>query len=301
MRTAAAALAAALAAAALAACGHGDTRTSGGPAAGNTARAAGDAAARAVVWAVGDAATPGPAADRIGALIRRADPDRFLYLGDVYETGTLRDFRRWYHPRFGRLAHITSPTIGNHEWDNRFRGYYRYWAARKGRRWPPWSKFRIAGWEILDLNSQAPHGPGSAQVRWLEHALTGPGDCRIAFWHRPRYSEGAYDGAPDLNPLWNRLAGHARIVLSGHDHNLQRHRPQKGLTQYVVGAGGRARYRLHGGRGTTMAWGRDNIDGALRMVLKPGSALLEFRGPRGRVLDRSHASCTPGVPPAAAQ
>ena len=32
--------------------------------------------------------------------------------------------------------------------------------------------------------------------------------------------------------------GHAQIVLSGHDHNLQRHRPQRGLTQYVVGAGG---------------------------------------------------------------
>ena len=288
----------ALAAVALGACGNGEAR----PTAGEQGRAAAaDTAKRAVVWAVGDAATPGPAADRIGALIRRADLDRFLYLGDVYETGTLRDFRRWYHPRFGRLAHITSPTIGNHEWSNRFRGYYRYWAARKGRKWPPWSKLRIAGWEILDLNSQAPHGPDSAQIRWLERALTGPGDCRIAFWHRPRYSEGAYDGAADLNPFWNRLAGHARIVLSGHDHNLQRHRPQRGLTQYVVGAGGRGRYGLHGGRGSTMVWGRDNIDGALRMVLKPGSALLEFRGPRGRVLDRSRASCTPVVPAASAQ
>ena len=30
------------------------------------------------------------------------------------------------------------------------------------------------------------------------------------------------------------------------------------------------------------------------MVLKPGRALLEFRSPRGRLLDRSHAtSCSP--------
>ena len=272
------------------------TRTSAG-----TARPSADTSTRAVVWAVGDAATPGPAPDRVAALVRRADPDRFLYLGDVYETGTLRQFRRWYDPRYGRLAHITSPTIGNHEWHNRFRGYYRYWAAKKGRAWPPWSKLRIAGWEILDLNSQAPHGSGSAQVRWLERALQGPGDCRIAFWHRPRYSEGAYGEAPDLDPLWNRLAGHARIVLSGHDHNLQRHRPRKGLTQYVAGAGGRPRYGLHGGRGTTMVWGRDDIDGALRIVLKPGRALLEFRGPRGAVLDRSRATCSPSVPPARSQ
>jgi Calcineurin-like phosphoesterase len=256
---------------------------------------------RAVVWAAGDVATQGPAADRVAELVRRGKPDRFLYLGDVYETGSLRDFQRWYHPRLGALARITEPTIGNHEWDNRFRGYYRYWAGRKGRKYPPWSKTRIAGWEILNLNSQAPHGTGSPQVRWLESALTGPGDCRIAFWHRPRYSAGAYSGAADLNPFWNRLSGHARIVLSGHDHNLQRHRPQRGLTQYVVGAGGRARYKLRAENRSTLAWGRDNIDGALRMVLKPGRALLEFRGPGGHVLDRSHATCTAGVAQPAAQ
>jgi acid phosphatase type 7 len=256
---------------------------------------------RAVVWAAGDVATPGPDADRVAALVRRGRPDRFLYLGDVYENGTLGDFRRWYHPRFGRLAGITEATIGNHEWANRFTGYYRYWAGRKGRKYPPWSKTRIAGWEILNLNSQARHGSRSAQVRWLERALAGPGDCRIAFWHRPRYSSGAYAGAADLNPFWNRLSGHARLVLSGHDHNLQRHRPQKGLTQYVVGAGGRGRYELHGGRGSTLAWGRDDVNGALRMTLKPGRALLEFRSPGGRLLDRTHATCTPGVAPATAQ
>jgi Calcineurin-like phosphoesterase len=268
---------------------------------GREAGAAGGAPTRAVVWAAGDAATPGPAADRIAALVRRGRPDRFLYLGDVYETGSAADFRRWYHPRFGPLARITEPTIGNHEWAKRFTGYYRYWAGQKGRKYPPWSKTRIAGWEIINLNSQAPHGTNSAQVRWLESALTGPGDCRIAFWHRPRYSAGAYAGAADLNPFWNRLSGHARIVLSGHDHNLQRHRPQRGLTQYVIGAGGRSRYRLHGGFRSTLAWGRDDINGALRMVLQPRRALLELRGPGGHVLDRSPATCTPGAAEPAAQ
>jgi calcineurin-like phosphoesterase family protein len=245
---------------------------------------------RAVVWAAGDVGTPGVRADRVAALVRRAKPDRFLYLGDVYETGTAEDFRRWYHPRLGRLARITEPTIGNHEWDNRFQGYYRYWYGRKGRLMPPWSKSEIAGWEILDLNSQAPHATNSAQLSWLRTALEGPGDCRIAFWHRPRYSEGAYGGAPDLNPFWNALSRHARIVLSGHDHNLQRHSPQHGLVQYVVGAGGRARYKLHRGQ-STMVWGTDRVDGALRMVLEPGRALLEFRAPSGRLLDRSSQRC----------
>jgi len=250
---------------------------------------------RAVVWAAGDVATPGVRADRVAALVRRGEPDRFLYLGDVYETGTFEEFRRWYHTRFGRLASITDPTIGNHEWDNRFKGYYRYWYGRKGRRLPPWFKTEIAGWEIISLNSQAPHGSQSAQVSWLRSALEAPGDCRIAFWHRPRYSDGAYGGAPDLNPLWNALSGHARIVLSGHDHNLQRHERQRGLVQYVVGAGGRGRYKLHPGP-STMVWGTDRVDGALRVVLQPGRALLEFRAPGGRLLDRSFERCDPAAP-----
>jgi hypothetical protein len=266
----------------------------GGSTPAHVAAIPGPDAGRAVVWALGDAATPGSAADRIAGLVRRAKPDLFLYLGDVYESGTRSEFRRWYHPRFGSLAGTTMPTPGNHEWDNRFSGYYQYWAGRKGHRQPPWSKRTIAGWQILDLNSQAPHAPGSPQVRWLEQALAGAqGDCRIGFWHRPRYSEGAYGGAPDLNPLWNRLAGHARIVLSGHDHNLQRHRPQKGIAQYVAGAAGRGRYSLHRGP-STMVWGRDDLDAALRIVLKPGRALLEFRGARGHVLDRSRVTCSPG-------
>ena len=44
-----------------------------------------------------------------------------------------------------------------------------------------------------------------------------------------------------------------------------------------------------------MAWGTDRVDGALRMVLKPGRALLEFRAPGGRLLDHSTRTCTPGV------
>jgi calcineurin-like phosphoesterase family protein len=287
----------AIAAVAVAGCGGGPPSAAHTPLADGAAAASAD---RAVLWAVGDGATPGPSADRIAALIRHADMDRFLYLGDVYDTGTAEEFRRWYQPRYGRLAHITIPTIGNHEWANRYSGYYPYW-KRMGRAQGPWSMTKIAGWEILDLNSQAAHGPHSAQVRWLERALQGPGDCRIAFWHRPRYSAGVVHGvAPDLNPLWNRLAGHARIVLSGHDHDLQRHRPQRGITQYVVGAGGRGRYGLDRGN-STMAWGRDDVDGALRIVLKPGRALLEFRTPGAHVLDRSRATCSPGEAAPAAQ
>ena len=117
-------------------------------------------AERAVVWAVGDAATPSSGARRLAATIRAARPDRFLYLGDVYEYGTAAEFERNYDPLYGPLGTITEPTPGNHEWANRFSGYYPYWREKKGRRQPPWSSIRLAGWELVDLNSEAAHGPG---------------------------------------------------------------------------------------------------------------------------------------------
>jgi hypothetical protein len=249
---------------------------------------------RAVVWAVGDAAVPLPAARRLAAAIRRARPDRFLYLGDVYEYGTAADFRAGYGPLYGSLAGITEPTPGNHEWANRVSGYYPYWRAKKGRSQPPWSKVSIAGWELLNLNSEAAHGLGSRQLRWLGRALATGGDCRIAFWHRPRFSAGLVHGdAPDMAPLWKALRGRAKAVLSGHEHDLQRLRPRGGLTQYVAGAGGRSRYSLDDGD-PQLAWGRDDREGALRIVLEPGSATFEFRDVAGRVLDRSSTTCSRG-------
>lgn len=249
---------------------------------------------RAEVWAVGDAATPNDGARRLAAYIRMQRPDRFLYLGDVYEHGTAREFRLHYDPLYGSLAEVTDPTPGNHEWDNRFGGYYRYWRAKKGRRLPPWSSTRLAGWEILSLNSMTDHGRGSRQLRWLWRRLAaGPGNCRIAFSHRPRYSAGTYEDDPGMAPLWNALRGRARAFLSGHDHNLQRLRPENGITQYIAGAGGASGYELDRDD-PRLVWGADGLFGALRIVLEPGRATFEFRDARGRLLDRSRRTCADG-------
>ena len=245
-----------------------------------------------MVWAVGDAATPGPAPRRLARTIRRARPDRFLYLGDVYEYGTAAEFRRNYDPLYGRLGAITEPTPGNHEWANRYSGYYPYWREQKGRRQPPWSRTALAGWELLNLNSEAAHGPGSRQLRWLERSLAAPGDCRIAFWHRARFSAGSEHGdSPDTAPLWRALRGRARAVLSGHEHDLQRLRPRGGITQYVAGAGGRSRYRLDG---TTRAWsgGATTPTARCASCSSPAVATFEFRDARGRLLDRSRRECS---------
>jgi acid phosphatase type 7 len=244
----------------------------------------------ATVWAVGDGADGSAIARRLARRIERDRPDAFLYLGDVYPGGTAEDYARNYDPVYGRLAAITWPTPGNHEWWAREEGYFPYW-RRHDRPARPWYRFGIGGWELISLNSEVPHTPGSRQLRWLGRALdAGGGTCRLAFWHRPRFSADSVHGdARDIAPLWNALRGHARLVLNGHGHALIRYRRRNGLTEYIAGAGGRVRYAVN--PDPRMAFGRGDRTGALRITLSPGRATLEFRAVNGELLDRSRATC----------
>ena len=261
------------------------------------------AAGTARVWAVGDGADGSEAAQRLAARIRGGRPDRFLYLGDVYGSGfplallaadgSAADFRERYASVYGALAPRTAPTPGNHEWGRRAEGYEAYWRAVLRRPTPAYYAFSVGGWRLLSLNSEDDHGPRSAQVRWLRTEVRAPGRCRLAFWHRPRFSAGRHGDQPDVAPLWRALTGRAAIVLSGHDHNLQRFRPVAGLTQFVVGGGGHSRSDLR--PDPRLAFGTDTTDGALRLDLRPGLARFAFVAADGRVLDRGRIRCRPSA------
>ncbi|HUR84105.1 MAG TPA: metallophosphoesterase [Solirubrobacteraceae bacterium] len=256
---------------------------------------------RAVVWAVGDGPDGGRAAKEVAALVRSAKPDRFLYLGDIYGStvggllrgdGSAKDYRTRYAPLYGALSAKTAPTPGNHEWPQRDEGYEPYWRKAIGREVPAYYSFTVAGWQVLSLNSEAPHGAGSPQVRWLEAQLAaagGRGTCRIAFWHRPRFSTGRHGDQTDVAPLWDAARGRAALVLNGHDHSMQRFRPVGGTTEIVSGAGGHGLYRLRSD--PRRAWGDDRSIGALRLDLRPGRARLRFVAAGGRVLDDSIVRC----------
>jgi len=248
--------------------------------------------APARVWAVGDGAIDTAAARAVARRIAADRPSRMLYLGDVYERGTAADFRRNFRAVYGRLADITAPTPGNHDWPAHRDGYDPFWQAQTGQATPPWYAFRIGGWRLISLNSQVDHAPGSPQLRWLRREVAKEnGTCTIAFWHRPRTSAGRHGDQPDVAPLWDALRGHATLVLSGHDHDLQRFAPVSGLTQLVVGAGGKSHYGL--GDDPRLAFGDARADGALRLSLRPGSAKLDFISSAGRTLDDALRTCRP--------
>jgi hypothetical protein len=251
-----------------------------------------------VVWAFGDGADGSANQQRLAERVIADDPDRVLYLGDVYAStiagflrgdGTAKDYRDRYAPLYGPIDRRSAPTPGNHEWPQRADGYEPYWRRVFGTTPPAYYRFRVAGWSLLSLNSEAPHGRNSAQVRWLARQVARPGTCRLAFWHRPRYSLGRHRDEGDVAPLWDALRGHAVLVVNGHDHNMQRFRPVGGITEVVSGAGGHGHYGLS--RATRLVFGNDHDYGALRIDLRPGRARLRFIAADGRVLDDSAVSC----------
>jgi hypothetical protein len=242
---------------------------------------------RAEIWAVGDADPP--RAGPVAALIRRADPDRVLYLGDVYPTGTPSDFQRWAQP-WGNLLRRMAPTLGNHEWAQARRGYDPFWREIRDATPPTYYSFKAGGWEILSLDSeQSDWRPIAA---WLEEMVRPGGNCRIAFWHRPRYTAGKHEGGerPYVKQYWRAIEGRARMIINGHDHNSQRMRDRDGVVQFIVGAGGRRLYDVNE-RDRRLAFSNDSDFAALRLTLSPGRAGWRFVAVGGAVLDSGSLRC----------
>jgi predicted phosphodiesterase len=251
---------------------------------------AADGASAAVVWAVGDGGNGSAQAKRVARTIAADHPRRVLYLGDVYEHGTAEDFRTRFATVYGLLASRMEPTPGNHDWPRHAVGYDPYWREVKGKPVPHHYAFSVAGWRFISLNSETAQDP--AQLAFLRRELRGArGACVIPYWHRPRFTAGRHrDEQLVTDPLWREVKGRVPVVLSGHDHNLQRFRPVGGTAQYVAGAGGRDHYGVDEGDGR-LAWSDDRDDGALELRLSPGVARLSFVAADGDVLDRTTVRC----------
>jgi hypothetical protein len=139
-----------------------------------------------VVTAVGDGAIDSRTADDVSSELAKIDggtrPDMFLYLGDVYNVGSLSEYYNWYGARpgtpacsslkgcgnWGQFYGITNPAAGVHEYnappvpDQRNgtteSGYVDYWGMPAG---PDDSgnvvrhyySYDDAGWHFISLDS----------------------------------------------------------------------------------------------------------------------------------------------------
>ncbi|QEC46383.1 hypothetical protein FSW04_01500 [Baekduia soli] len=241
------------------------------------------------IWAVGDA---GPAGDdAIARLIARSGAGNVLFLGDVYHQGNQQAFAR-YARTYGRLAAITSATVGDQDVRDIADGYQAYWHIVLEGPPAPWYALSVGTWQVLSLDSEAAHTPGSSQLSWLSTQLARPGTCRLAFWHRPRFSADAQHGdQTDIAPIWNLLRSHAAIVVAAHARNMQRFKPIDGITEFISGAGGAP---LTSSRpDARLAYADAHAYGALRLTLHDDSADYAFVATDGTTLDHGTIPCRP--------
>ncbi|MGC1214054.1 MAG: DNRLRE domain-containing protein [Micromonospora sp.] len=257
-----------------------------------------------VVAAVGDGAGGEANAVNVTNALVGWDPDLFLYLGDVYEEGTLTEFKNWYGGPtafYGRLRGVTTPTIGNHEYTGSTAdGYFHFWDNI-----PHYYSYDANGWHFIAIDSTGNYNkvaPGTAQYDWFAQDLAANrSPCTVVFWHHPLFSVGSEDPAPRMQAMWDLMASHhVTLLVTAHDHNYQRWAPMgaggvladDGIVELVVGGGG------HSSQGFQTSDSRvvktNKSYGATRMQLYGNRAELQYHaaGATGTTLvDSSTVSC----------
>src|SRR3954469_2535304 len=216
---------------------------------------------------------------------------RVLTLGDnAYEQGSLSQFRTSYDPTWGRVLGITSPAVGNHEYNTAgAAGYFDYFngqgaqSGRAGERGKGYYSYDVGTWHLIALNSNCAQvggcTAGSAQEQWLRTDLVAhPAACTLAYWHHPRFSSGEHGDTPGMAAIWQALVDRgADVVLSGHDHDYERFAPMdaagladaaNGVRELVVGTGGKSHYAIAPPRANSEAQSDDTY-GVLELTLHP--------------------------------
>ena len=83
------------------------------------------------------------------------------------------------------------------------------------------------------------------QMKWVDKELKdSTDDWKIPYFHHPLYSSGERHGSDQrlrsrLEPMF--VANNVSVVFTGHDHFYERTKPQKDITYFVVGSGGKLR------------------------------------------------------------
>jgi hypothetical protein len=261
---------------------------------------------------------------RTANLVETLAPDAVAVLGDAqYEHGELVNFQTVYDPTWGRFKAITHPAVGNHEYEgdperDEAPGYFDYFAAAAGDEAKGYYRWALGAWTVFVLNSGAINytrdtglrpelpddcwpvscGAGSEQEQWLRAELGAlpAASCVLAYWHHPRFSSGfsgRHQPHPETEPLFDALQNHdADLILAGHSHNYERFKPLSpgGLTQFVVGTGGRSLH-VPGPQLTTSEILRADVFGVLELTLAPTGWSSRFVAESGETLDSAAGGC----------
>lgn len=226
------------------------------------------------------------------AALVAAIPGTVFTLGDnAYEDGRYSEFQECYEPTWGQFKDRTRPAPGNHDYRTAgAAGYFWYFGDQAGPDGRGYYAYDLGAWRIYSLNSQCGEiggcGAGSAELQWLQEDLAAnPSRCALAYWHHPRYSSGEHGNNASMDEIWDALfdAG-VELVLAGHDHSYERFAPMnragelapdRGITSFVVGTGGREFYEFEDILPTSRAH-VTGVAGVIELTLNPGSWSARF-------------------------
>ena len=175
------------------------------------------------------------------AAARQAFPFEFvLALGDnMYDRQQPEDFIAKFQKPYEALLQAGVrfyATLGNHDRpDNRFYPGFNMGGERFYTFVRQQVRFVVLDTNVLDRK----------QLAWAESTLRDAREpWKIAYFHHPLYSNGGRHGSNVelrvvLEPLLVQYG--VSVVFTGHEHIYERLTPQKGITHFVEGSGGRLR------------------------------------------------------------
>ena len=262
-----------------------------------------------VVVAAGDGAGGETNASSVVNLVSSLNPNLFLYLGDVYEKGSVAEFFNWYgtnNQNFSKFNPITDPTIGNHEYSGSSggAGYFDYWNNV-----PNYYSYTTGGWHFISLNANSQlngYSPASAQYQWLAQDLaSNTTGCTLVYYHQPLYNIGPEGNQSAMQQIWALLVqDKVDIVVNGHDHDYQRWVPldgsgnpnsTTGITEFVAGGGGHGIQTISRTDSRVAKTFDSHTNpapyGALRLVLTGTNATYSYINTSNTVLDTGTIAC----------
>jgi 3',5'-cyclic AMP phosphodiesterase CpdA len=248
------------------------------------------------IIAMGDFGVGGEPERAFGAAVRRFEAenpaDVLVTLGDNDYTANPATFRASWEASFGwarRSGMTVAGVLGNH--DVRVDGgRYEFEALGMPGRY---YRRAVGPVEFFLLDSTAVN---ARQTIWLRRALArSRARWKIAVFHHPAFSCGAYGPHPGVLAVWVPLFERyrVRLVLNGHDHNYQRFAARRGVRYVVHGGGGARLYRLRRCPFGFPRRLRGRVEhGFLYLVVRPGRLDGFSVTPSGRRTD--HFAFAPG-------
>jgi hypothetical protein len=178
---------------------------------------------------------------QMAVLQQRFKYETVVLTGDnLYGSERPQDFRRKFEQPYKALLDRGVKfyaSLGNH--DQREQRYYKLFNMG-GRLYYTFRPAADVRFIALETSYPEPE-----QIAWLEKELkNSDSKWKIVFFHHPLYSSGGRHGSDlrlraVLEPLF--VQHNVSVVLQGHDHFYERTNPQKDITYFVVGAGGKLR------------------------------------------------------------